>query len=154
MRGGGADGERGLDRVARAECRDQLGAGVALVAPQGAENGGDRRVDRGGVDGEVGGGGLGGMGFCPCAAVKAVQDYTPGYGLLSTDVGICTLIWGLGVLGRVGRYTGVAVQTAGLGGRHGSIGCQRKRMVPDTVGTTPETTVESQFPATVSEGDL
>jgi hypothetical protein len=32
--------------------------------------------------------------------------------------------------------------------------CQRKQMVLDTVGTTVETTVESQFPATVNEGDF
>jgi hypothetical protein len=34
------------------------------------------------------------------------------------------------------------------------VGCQQKRMVLDTVSLTVETTVESQFSAMVSEGDL
>jgi hypothetical protein len=33
-----------------------------------------------------------------------------------------------------------------------SVGCQRKEMVLDTAGSTPETTVASQFSATVREG--
>ena len=42
----------------------------------------------------------------------------------------------------------------GFGDRHRMAGCQRKRMVLNTVGATVETTVPSQFPTTVGEGDL
>jgi hypothetical protein len=41
-----------------------------------------------------------------------------------------------------------------MGGRDGSVGCQRKQMVPGTVGGTLETTVEGQLSGTVSEGDF
>ena len=36
----------------------------------------------------------------------------------------------------------------------GSSGCRRRQMVPDTIGATIETTVESQFSTTVGEGDF
>jgi hypothetical protein len=38
--------------------------------------------------------------------------------------------------------------------RYWLIGCQRKQMVLDTVSLTVISTVESQFSAIVSEGDL
>ena len=51
------------------------------------------------------------------------------------------------------RYWGDGLDL-GLSGRHRFAGCQRKQMVLDTVSLTVETTVPSQFPAAVSEGDL
>jgi hypothetical protein len=41
-----------------------------------------------------------------------------------------------------------------LGDSHWLADCQQKQMVLDTVSLTVETTVPSQFPAMVSEGDL
>ena len=93
MRGGGAGGVGGLDRVARAEDRDQgdggrllgltLRRGAVGVSALGGENGGEGLVCRGGVEGEVGDGGLvdrevGVMAAGSGLVVGAVPDYTQG----------------------------------------------------------------------------
>jgi len=89
VRGGGACGVGGLDRIARAERADQRGAGVALdlklrraalgIAPQGAENGGERGVGGGRVEGEArGGGGLRGHGGGANLGAEAAPEYTQG----------------------------------------------------------------------------